>query len=69
MSKDASTGAYVLHQLVRIYLVVGKREKALDELETLVASKYDISPGWLRIDPMFDPLRKNPRFQKLVKGG
>jgi hypothetical protein len=28
----------------------------------------DLSPGWLKIDPNFDPLRKNPRFQKLVAG-
>jgi hypothetical protein len=25
-----------------------------------------LSPGWLKIDPNFDQLRKNPRFQKLV---
>jgi hypothetical protein len=24
--------------------------------------------GWLRIDPTFDPLRKHPRFRKLVEG-
>ena len=27
-----------------------------------------LTPGWLRIDPTFDPLRKHPRFQKLVEG-
>jgi hypothetical protein len=28
-----------------------------------------ISPGWLRIEPKLDPLRKNPRFQNLVASG
>ena len=27
-----------------------------------------LTPGWLKIDPNFDSLRKNPRFQKLVAG-
>ena len=66
ISKDAYNGPYVQHQLVRIYILVGEPEKALDQLEPLLKTPYFVSPAWLKIDPNFDPLRKNPRFQKLV---
>jgi eukaryotic-like serine/threonine-protein kinase len=68
-SKDARFGPYIQHQLVRIYVLVGEPEKALDQLEPMLKIPYYLSPGWLKIDPNFDPLRKNPRFQKLVVGG
>jgi TolB-like protein/thioredoxin-like negative regulator of GroEL len=67
MSKDAYGGAYNQLQLARIYILVGEQEKALDQLEPLLKVPHYLSPGWLKIDPTFDPLRKNPRFQKLVK--
>ncbi len=66
VARDASLGPYDQHQLVRIYILVGEPEKALDELEPLLKVPYTLSPAWLKIDPNFDPLRKNPRFQKLV---
>jgi eukaryotic-like serine/threonine-protein kinase len=68
-SKDADAGPYLQHQLVRIYTLVGEPEKALDKLEPLLKIPCYVSPGWLKIDPNFDPLRQNPRFQKLVAGG
>ncbi len=68
VSKDALNGPYFQHQLARIYILVGESEKALDQLEPLLKIPYFLSPGWLKIDPNFDPLRKNPRFQKLVAG-
>jgi hypothetical protein len=45
---------------------LGAPEKALDQLEPLLKIPYYLSLGWLAIDPDFDPLRRNPRFQKLV---
>jgi tetratricopeptide (TPR) repeat protein len=66
VSKDAFAGPYNQLQLVRIYIMVGEAEKALDQLEPLLKIPYRLSPGWLKIDPAFDPLRKNPRFERLV---
>jgi serine/threonine protein kinase/tetratricopeptide (TPR) repeat protein len=68
VTRDALTGPYLQHQLARIYILVGEPEKALDQLEPLLKIPYYLSPGWLKIDPNFDPLRSNPRFQRLVAG-
>jgi eukaryotic-like serine/threonine-protein kinase len=68
LSKDTFTGGYVQHQLVRIYLLAGEPERALDQLEPLLKISYWLSPGWLKIDPNFAPLRGNPRFERLVNG-
>jgi serine/threonine-protein kinase len=68
IKRDAYTGPYIQHQLVRIYILTGEPEKALDRLEPLLRIPYHLSPGWLRIDPTFDPIRQHARFQRLVKG-
>jgi serine/threonine-protein kinase len=66
ISKDAYTGPYYQHQLVRMYMLTGEPQKAIDLLEPLLEIPYYLSPGWLRVDPTFAPLRKLPRFQALV---
>jgi eukaryotic-like serine/threonine-protein kinase len=68
ITMDAFNGPYMQHLLVRIYILTGEPEKALDHLEQLLKIPYPLSPGWLRIDPTFNPLRGNPRFERLAAG-
>jgi eukaryotic-like serine/threonine-protein kinase len=65
-SQDGFAGPYQEHQLARIYVLTGEPEKAIDLLEGLLKVPYNLSPGLLRIDPNFAPLRNNPRFQRLI---
>jgi len=68
IEQDSFFGPYIQLQLVRIYILTGEPDQALDQLEPLLRIPFYISPGWLRLDPSFDPLRKNPRFMRLVEG-
>jgi hypothetical protein len=45
-------------------------DRALALLEKLMAQSYadSITPALLRMDPVWNPIRKNPRFQKLAGG-
>ena len=67
LEKDGISAPYNLHQLIRVYILAGEKEKAMDALEKLLKVPYFLSPSWLRVDPTFDPLRGNARFDALTK--
>jgi tetratricopeptide (TPR) repeat protein len=66
LTKDAVLGSYLQHQVARSYILLGEPDKSLDLLEPLLKIPYFLSPGWLKIDPTFDPIRQHPRFQRLA---
>ena len=68
ISKDAIVGPSLIGNLAEIYFRCGKYELAIDQLETWLSVPSDMSIGLLRADPLWDPLRTNPRFRRLVEG-
>jgi tetratricopeptide (TPR) repeat protein len=47
-----------------VYLGLGEREKVFESLERAY-QEHDEHTAWLLIDPLFEPLRPDPRFQDL----
>jgi serine/threonine-protein kinase len=68
LTKDAFTGAGLLTDLAVIYAWVGEKDLAIKQLEEVLPIPSDqISYGHFRLHPYWDPLRDDPRFEKLVQ--
>ena len=67
LERDALGGTFPMAQLARIYVQVGDHDSAIALLERLLAIPSRISVQLLRVDPDWQPLRSNPRFQRLLE--
>jgi eukaryotic-like serine/threonine-protein kinase len=64
--QDAYKGPSVAEDRARILARAGDVDAALDEIEQLLAGPSWISAHTLRLDPRWDPIRNDPRFQALL---
>jgi TolB-like protein/Tfp pilus assembly protein PilF len=66
-SKDALIGAIVEIERAAVEARVGETDAAIEHIRHLLSIPCHISPGLLRIDPTWAPLRADPRFRKLAE--
>jgi len=64
--KNSTSDGYVKRYFVMACAWAGERELALEHLEVVARIPGGPSYGDLRLNPMWDPLRGDPRFEKIV---
>jgi hypothetical protein len=65
-SKDALNGSLILNRLARIYAQTGDANRALNFLEKVVTLPNGLGYGGFKLEQDWDPLRGDPRFEKIV---
>jgi tetratricopeptide (TPR) repeat protein len=66
ISKDALEGAILSQYLAAIYALTGEKQSALEQLEMVARIPAGVRYGELRLEPFWDSLRGDPRFERIV---
>jgi len=66
MTADAVDGVAYAANLAQVYVWTGEKDLALDQLERVERVPNFVSYGYLKLQPIWDPLRGDPRFEKIV---
>jgi hypothetical protein len=66
ITEDALDGLRIVGRLAAVFGQVGETARALDLLEEAIARPSGPHYGELKLDERWDPLRKEPRFEKLL---
>jgi TolB-like protein/Tfp pilus assembly protein PilF len=75
-NKDRLSGPGLEENLALVEMIIGENDRAIADLTRLLETPYGgwlysptpITPALLRLDPVWDPLRVDPNFQRLCKG-
>src|SRR6266478_302449 len=65
-SKDAFGGPEIAEGVAEVYCIVGDYGRAIELLDALLSRPSNITVPGLKVNPIWDPLRKDPRFQILI---
>ena len=67
ISRDAWFGSDIEISRAAVEARVGEKNAAIEHIRALLKIPCLLSPGLLRIDPRWAPLRDDPRFRKLAE--
>ena len=66
-SKDAFGGPEIASGVAEVYAILGDNDRAIETLDGLLSRPSGVTAVGLKVNPIWDPLRSDPRFQALIE--